>query len=588
MEVTRLFDIPEYTVQKYSKDRALADKLAGEWVVYSHKDFKEITDKVSYALMAAGVRPGDRVASICGNRPEWNFIDMGIMQAGAIHVPVYPVCSNNDLIYILNEISCQVAFAGNNYTLSKLVSIRAQIPTLRKIITCDKLTHAEFFKDFIHSVNADDYRERLKNTKNNIQADDLATIIYTSGTIGNPKGVMLSHKNIITNFRSLAATLLINSTHTAVSYLPLCHIYERTMNYMFIYKGVTVFYAESGAGIADNIREVHPDIVTTVPLLLEKIHDNIVSTGEELLGFRKSVFNSAVHHAMKYPLTGRKGLFYSLQRWHYDRLVYNKWRAALGGRLKWIYCGGAALRPSVLQFFWAAGIRVYEGYGLTETSPVISSNNDYSWRLGTVGKVLNAVEVKIAEDGEILTRGPCVMLGYYFDPENTFDFIDQDGWFRTGDVGEFVERKFLKITGRKKVLFKTTSGEYVSPEHIENQIKQSPFISQVMIIGANQNYLGALIVPDFNYIVSWFNQKNLPLGDNEFLATHTLVTREIDHVIWNYNKNAFETERIRKFHVLKDEWTIDRGELTPKMSLKRNAIAEKYRLVIEGFFRTAD
>jgi long-chain acyl-CoA synthetase len=586
MEVTRLFDLLKYSVEKFSKETALAGKRSDNWASFSSAEFESYSDQVSYALLAAGVKPGDRVANISGNRPEWNFVDMGSIQMGAVHVPIYPVISRQELVFILNETGANITFVDSKYVYNKLISVHDQLISLKRIILFEPLPETESFKAFLKTGNPEKHREQLSQIKSDIHPDDLATIIYTSGTTANPKGVMLSHNNIVNNFKAVAPTFKLQPDFVALSYLPLCHVYERMLNYMYIYSGVSVYYAESTSAITGNIREICPQVVTTVPLLLEKIYGEIIERGNALQGARKRTFNKAVELALNFPLSGRPGLVYNMKKWYYDRLFYRKWREDLGGRLSRFICGGAALQQRILKFFWAAGIPVYEGYGLTETSPVISNNSNMSCKLGTVGSVIHGIEVKIGYDGEILTKGPCVMLGYYQHPEPTFNVIDSDGWFHTGDVGEMVDRKFLRLTGRKKILFKTTSGEYVSPEAIENQIKQSPFISQAMVVGANQSFLGALIVPDFNYILSWFEKRGLPFFDDAVIANHTLVMREIEQVIWNYNKNVFETERIEKFHIMTEEWTIEKGELTPKMSIKRDFIVKKYQSIIDGFFQS--
>jgi long-chain acyl-CoA synthetase len=584
MNVNRLFDLLDYSLLKYSKSTALSGKIAGKWVNHSNADFKEASLKIAYALILAGIKPGDRVVNISNNRPEWNFIDMGIQMAGAIHIPVYPVISNPDLIFIMRETAARIAFAGNNFVYSKLKNIRNELTELERIVIYDSLPDTESLSEFVSKEVTHSCKEDLEKICEQIQPDDLATIIYTSGTTSNPKGVMLSHRNIISNFMAVAPTFKLKPTFSALSYLPLCHVYERMLNYMYIYSGVSVYYAESIASITDNIREVRPHVLTTVPLLLEKIFQGVLNNGSMLEDKKKKVFDKAVILALKYPVNSKPSISYSLRRYFYDKLVFKKWREALGGRLSRTICGGAALQPSLLKVFWAAGIPVYEGYGLTETSPVISNNSNVACKLGTVGKIIDGTQVKIDSDGEILTKGPCVMLGYYFLPNLTFEVIDQDGWFHTGDVGAIIDGRYLKLTGRKKMLFKTSNGLYISPEAIENKLKQSLFINQALVVGSDKSYLGVIIIPDFNYILKWFEQKGLPFINDDEMVEHAFIIREIEKAIWEYNKDVFETERIEKYKILKDEWTIEKGEITPKMSLKRNFLAEKYSKIIDDFF----
>ncbi len=585
MEVTRLFDLLNYTVERDKGALALAGKMAGKWITYTYDDFRKKSLDIAVALRRAGIMNGDRIINIGPNRPEWNFIDMGIQLAGAVHVPVYPVISNEDLGYILNETGARMVFAGNNFIFQKVSALKDQTERLERIISYDRLPGADDLQAFTQGGDDAVLKEKIIHESGSVLPDDLATIIYTSGTTSNPKGVMLSHRNLIADFTAVAPTFLLKPGDKAVSYLPLCHVYERMLNYMYIYCGVEVWYAESLASITENIREVRPHVLTTVPLLLERVFMGIRAKSASLQGKQKRIFDHALRHAMNFPIERDPGLIYRLKSWYYDRKVYCHWRQMLGGRLSRIICGGAALQPMLLKVFWAAGIPVYEGYGLTETSPVISNNSNTAVKRGTVGKILPILSVKIASDGEILVKGPTVMLGYYMQALLTFEHIDRDGYFHTGDIGEIVDGHFLRLTGRKKVLFKSSSGLYISPEAIENKLKQAPLISQVMVVGADQSYLGALIVPDFNYILKWFEEKGIAFSDDEFMARHTLVVREVEKLIEEYNREAMETERIERYEIMTRDWTVDGGELTPKMSLKREVIQQRFREIIAGFFR---
>jgi long-chain acyl-CoA synthetase len=400
----------------------------------------------------------------------------------------------------------------------------------------------------------------------------------------NPKGVMLTHNNIISNFTAVAPTFIMNETFVGLSYLPLCHVYERMLNYMYQYIGVSIYYAESVASIIDNFKEVKPNVLTTVPLLLEKIHGSIMAKGAQLTGIKSKIFNWSVKLSEEYKIDGKNGKWYKIKLKVADVLVFRKWREVLGNGLTRIICGGAALQSKLLKSFWAARLPVYEGYGLTETSPVISNNNLLAYKLGTVGPILNGIKVKIADDGEVLCKGPNVMLGYYNNPTLTGESIDIDGWFHTGDIGIIEDEIFLKITGRKKTMFKTSSGMYISPEIIESKIKQSPFINQLMIVGANQNYLSALIIPEYNYLSKWCNLNNITYSNASEIINHKLVLETFSSILSEYNKTAKDTEQVLKFRLLDKDWTVESGELTPKMSMKRNIVTEHYKKVIEAFY----
>jgi long-chain acyl-CoA synthetase len=584
MEVNRIFDLLSYSKKKYNKDICLSGKKSGKWVNYSIDQYIEIADNISYGILNLGIGKGDKVATISNNRPEWNFVDMAIMQSGAIHVPVYPTISELELIYIINEAEVKLIFISSNVLFNKVSALKDQMPTLKYLFCFDQVANAPNYLELLERGRNNPAEEMLKKIKSEIKYSDVATIIYTSGTILNPKGVMLSHSNIVSNFSSVAPTFIMNEKFVGLSYLPLCHVYERMLNYMYQYIGISIYYAESVASIIENFKEVKPDVLTTVPLLLEKIHGSIMAKGSQLTGLKKNIFNWSVSLADKYRIDGENSGWYKTKLKIADALIFKKWREVLGNRLTRIICGGAALPPQLLKAFWAAGLPVYEGYGLTESSPVISNNSLLAYKLGTVGKILDRVEVKIADDGEILCKGPNVMMGYYKNPAMSVEAIDNDGWFHTGDNGVIEDKIFLKITGRKKAMFKSSSGMYISPENIENTVKQSPFISQVVIVGANQNYLSALIVPDFNFLSNWCQKNKIKYTNSEEIVNDKQVSDKFLSVLNYYNKTAKDTEQILKFKLLSKDWSIESGELTPKMSVKRNVITERYKMEIEAFY----
>jgi len=583
MEVTRIFDLLDFIKERYNKEICLAGKKSGKWVTYSIDQYRKTTDSVSISLLNTGITKGDKIATLSNNRPEWNIVDLAIMQIGAVHVPIYPNINDDELLFILNETEAKVIFTANNFLFSKINSLLPQIRSLQKVYTFDNVAESTNWQELITSVPSNTDQTKLEEVKNNISPEDLATIIYTSGTTGLPKGVMLSHRNLVSNFIAASKTMNLDSSHTTLSYLPLCHVYERMLNYKYQYLGISVYYAESLAGIISNFQEVKPTVISSVPLLLEKIFDNIIEKGNALKGLKKMFFVWAMKLALKYNLNQKHSLAYKIQLKIAD-IVYKKWREALGGKLGMIICGGAALQTRILKAFWAAGMPVYEGYGVTESSPLISNNNYGKYKLGTVGKILDGVKVKIAEDGEILCNGPNVMMGYFNKPELTAEVIDNDGWLHTGDIGIVEEGTFLRLTGRKKDIFKTSAGVYVVPEKIENVLRQSPLISMVIVAGANQSYLSALIVPNFDNLGNWCLMNRVTFSSPSAVIMHPLVLERYKAILDQYNQNARETEQILKFRLLDKEWSINSGELTPKMSIKRNVIYKNYKKIIEEFY----
>jgi len=585
--VTRLFDIlPHYAESFKPKDDVLAGKDNGKWIKYSISDYISSADNISYGLMKLGIKPGDNVATISGSRPEWNLVDMGIQQVGAIHVPIYPTISESDYKYILEHAGVKVIFITGREIYRKIEHLVADLKGLLGVYSFKETDGVKHLDELILLGKENAEPLRIKEIKDAIKPNDLATIIYTSGTTGNPKGVMLTHFNIISNILSVKDIPPVGEEGRAISYLPLCHIYERVLVYLYQYVGISVYYAESPATVADNLREIKPDIFSTVPRLLEKVYERIINSGRKLTGIKKIIFFWAVNVGMRYELNGARRPYYTLKLNIARKLVFSKWQEALGGNLKVIVSAGAALQPRLAHIFWAAGIPVLEGYGLTETSPVIavSTFEKGGVKFGTVGPIINNVTVKIAEDHEILCKGPGVMQGYYKEPALTDIAIDTDGWFHTGDLGQIEPEGQLKITGRKKEIFKTSFGKYVSPEMVENRMKESEFIDVLMVVGENQKYAAAIIVPDFIHLRAWCEIKGIPYTTNKEMIALERIQRRYLKEIHKYNKHLGATEQIKAFELLDKEWTVDSGELTATLKLRRSLINERYKSVIETLF----
>lgn len=587
MQIERLFDLlPYYALKFKPKEDVLASKEDGIWQKVSLKKYRQLVDHLSYGLLSIGVKKGEAIATIMNNRPEWNYLDFAIMQAGAIHVPVYPTISKADYQYIFNHAEIRYVFVADDQVYKKIESIADQCPSLVAIYCIKSLNGSKLMYDLIDAGITNPQPEAINDIKAQIKGTDLATIIYTSGTTGNPKGVMLSHANIISNFKAVSYIPTFGEEGKALSFLPLCHVYERMLNYMYHYLGISIYYAENLSTISDNIREIRPDMMCCVPRLLEKIYDKIIDKGRTLKGIKRTLFFAAVEVADKYDVNGNNSAWYKLEHAFFDKLIFSKWREALGGNFKIIVSGGAAIQPRLVRTFRAAGLPIYEGYGLTETSPVVAvtSIDANGIKIGTVGPPLRGVEVIIADDGEILARGPGIMMGYYKEPELTALAMDDDGWFHTGDVGRFEVEGQLVISGRKKEIFKTSLGKYIAPELIENKVKESPFIDNIMVVGENEKYAAALIVPDFNHLKSWCNIKGIPYTTNQEMVDNPLIYKRIRRVVDEMNKHFGNAEQIKNFAVLPNEWGIASGELTPTLKLKRRFILEKYNTFIARLF----
>lgn len=588
MEVIRIFDLLPYYEQKYKpKDDVIASKENGQWVKYSIRQYREMADNISYGFLALGVKPGDKIAQISSNRVEWNIVDMAILQVGAVHVPIYPTISESDYKYILNHAEVKYVFVSGMELLRKIQHILPEVPSLLDVYTYRDHQELKHLSELVDLGISNKQPEVLEQCKAAMRPGDLATIIYTSGTTGNPKGVMLSHENILSNVKACAHIPPFGEEARAVSYLPLCHVYERMMNYLYQYDGISVYYAENIGTITENMKEVRPQILTTVPRLLEKIYDKLVSTGHKLKGVKSWIFWWAFHLATRYELDGANGWFYELKRKLYDRLVYCKWREAMGGDISIIVSGGAAMQPRLGRMFTCAGIHILEGYGLTETSPVIAvcDFGPNGIKFGTVGPVVKNSKVKICDDAEICVKGPGVMIGYYKEPEMTKEAVDNDGWFHTGDLGQIEPEGQLKITGRKKELFKTSFGKYVSPQPIEDKFKESLFIDQMMVVGENQKFAGALIIPDFAFLKEYCIRKEIEFPSTAAVIANPKIRKRFQVEIKKYNKMFGETEQVKSWDLLDHEWTQESGEITPTLKLKRKFLHSKYKEEIELLFK---
>ncbi len=589
MEPTRTFDLLTRMQNLFSdKTDVLAAKEEGKWKHYSVQEYIDNCNLVSYALLSMGLKKGDKVAIISNNRPEWNFTDFGVSQIGAVSVPIYPTISSDEYAYILSHAEPKLVFISDKNLYEKIKPLADQITSISGIYTFDRIEGVKHFSEVITigKENSLSQENLLIKIKAEIKPSEMATIIYTSGTTGFPKGVMLTHLNLVSNFTESSVIHPLGAEAKVLSFLPLSHIYERTLTYHFQYKGVSIYYAENMGRLMENLNEIKPDIIAVVPRLLERIFDKIISKGKELKGLKKMIFFWAVNLGLRYELNGANGWFYELQLSIANKLVFSKWRAVLGGRVGIISSAGAPLQERLARIFWAARVRILEGYGLTETSPVVAINNLCSKEVmfGTVGPLLKNVQVKIAEDGEILTKGPNQMLGYYKEPVLTAEAIDTDGWFHTGDIGMFVAGKYLKITDRKKEIFKISSGKYIAPQVLENKLKESVFIDQVMVIGENQKFASALIAPDFQYLHDWASTNNILFLDNESLIANASVFALYQKEVNAMNLNLSDHEKIKRFRLVSDEWTASSGELSPTLKLKRKVLYLKYSTLISEIF----
>ena len=591
MIITRVFDILELYKTQFIKEDVLCGKENKQWKKYSSSDLINYSNNVSHGLLALGITDKDKVAIISNNRPEWNFCDYGCQQANIVTVPIFPTISNHDLQFILNHAEVSTVFISDKAILAKLTVIEKDIPNLKHVISFNPIDGIMSFTEFIELGKRNVNNEKLNAIKASILPSNLLTILYTSGTTGTPKGVMISHSNLVSNVLACQDFVPFASWWKALSFLPLNHVYERMVSTVYLYKGVSIYYAEGLETIGDNLKEIKPQMFVSVPRLIERVYEKITATGEKLTGFKRLIFDWSMRIANQYELNNANGFIYSIQHKIADKLVYSKWREAVGGKLICIASGGAALNPKLERIFLCANIVCIQGYGLTETCVVISVNQfgEDNIRIGTVGPVVKGVEVKIAEeDGEILVKGPNVMMGYYKNPEATAEVIDANGWLHTGDVGTFVEGRFLKITDRKKEIFKTSSGKYIAPLMIENKIKECRFVEQSMVVGENKKFASAIIVPSFANFKEYCKDKKINWTTNHEMATHEDLHTIINNHIKLINKDLAPYEQLKRVAILNKEWSIEGGELTPKMSLKRKIIKEKNAEAINQIFAVED
>lgn len=593
MNTKRLFDAVAYQLENFPKNDMLSAKENGKWKGYSTQQVADTVNRFSAGLVALGVNANgfspetsDKIAIISNNRPEWVFTDLAVQQVGAILVPVYPTTNPNELAFILNDAAVKFIFVSSQDLLLKVQSIIDKVPSIQGVYTFDTITGAKHWTE-VSALATDALLSEVEAIKQSVPAEHLATIIYTSGTTGTPKGVMLSHSNIYTNVQFSKKSFPFHDAPESkvLSFLPLNHIFEKTCTYIYLYSGISIYYAESLETIGDNLKEVKPNGFTTVPRLLEKVFEKIMAKGNELTGTKRKLFFWAVDLAERYDNRVSGGIWYNLQLAIANKLIFSKWREALGGNISFIITGGAACQVKLLRIFNAGGVPVFEGYGPTENSPVICVNRQEKGgtKFGTVGPPIEGIQVKLAEDGEIMVTGPCVMKGYYKRPDLTAETM-RDEWLLTGDIGVWDDNKFLKITDRKKELFKTSGGKYVAPQPIENKLKESPFVEQVMVVGSERKFVGALIVPSFATLKEWMREKGIPYTTNEDVIHHPKVLELYRELVESFNKFFNHVEQIKKFELLPMEWTVDTGEMTPKLSLKRKVVNEKFKDAIERIY----
>ena len=587
MKPTRLFEFIEYQNQNAPLEKAFTTKYEGKWESISSQEFINQSRAISRALIGMGIKAGDKIAMITSNnRSEWSIMDVGLSSLGAVNVPLYPTISSKDYEYILNHSESIYCFVSDKEVYDKVIAIKDNVNSLKKIFSFNKIKGCAHWSELLKEGSEMDHDQEVTKMRDQVKTEDLATIIYTSGTTGVPKGVMLSHKNVVSNVISSSKRLPLSiGNASALSFLPICHIFERVILYIYMYNSVSVYFAESIETIADNLREVKPEVMTAVPRLLEKVYDKIYAKGEELSGIKQKLFYWAVNIGLKYEPYGQNGAWYEFKLKIANKLILSKWKDALGGNLLQICSGSAPLQPRLQRVFTAAGMTLVEGYGLTETSPVISvgdmrSNN---FKIGTVGKIIDGVEVKIADDGEILCKGPNVMMGYYKEEKMT-DGVMTDDYFHTGDIGEIDGDGFLKITDRKKEMFKTSGGKYIAPQVLENQMKQSIFIEQIMVVGSGRRMPTAIIQPNVEFVLKWLNGEGISCNSLNDAVKEPKLIEAFQNEIDIHNQHFGSWEQIKKFKLTPNEWTIEDGHLTPTMKLKRKVIAEKNSDLIESMY----
>ena len=587
MEITRIFDLLDWMVLNYPREDALAGKRNGVWEKYSTADYYKYAHLLAYGLYEMGVTKGDRILTVSNNRPEWNFLDMAIGMLGAVHVPVYPTLNTEGFQYIFEHCQAKFLFVGTSLLYRRVQPACQKMAVSPEIFSIDSINGVRNISEILDLGIATRTKNEPQVTalKKSIEPDDLFSIVYTSGTTGASKGVMLSHRNFIFNFVGHSKVQIIDEHCKMLSFLPLNHIFERSMVYEYQYLGASVYYAEGIGTIQSNLAEIHGDGFCSVPRVIETIYDKLFSAGKQLPWLSRVIYYGAIKHGYKYDWNTRNPLFH-MSHWFYDGLVYRKWRARFGGHRLTIVSGGSAIQPRIIRLFSAAGLEIYEGYGMTETSPVIAVNNPHDGfvRIGTVGRKLEGTELSFSDEGEILTRGPHVMLGYYKDPEYTDQVIDAEGWLHTGDIGELVDGMYLKITDRKKEIFKLSAGKYVAPQLIENLIKGSSYIEQAMVIGENEKFASALIVPNFPQLREWADRNHVSYQDNSDLVHNQLVYVHFQKIIDEFNHQLAPHEQLKRFRLVPHDWTMQNGFLSPTLKLRRSVLAKEYKDVIDEIY----
>jgi long-chain acyl-CoA synthetase len=588
MVVTRNFDLLDRYKEFYSKEDALCAKQNGVWVKFSTADYLEYSYDFSYGLLGLGLRKGDKIITVSNNRPEWNFADLGMAMIGVIHVPVFTSLNTSEYEHIITHSDAKMVIISDEKLLKVIKPATDKCGLSDNVISFEDIKGVKNWKEIIEfgKQNRDKFSVEVEKIKSGITNEDFATLIYTSGTTGKAKGVMLSHKNLVSNFISAAGVFNLKPTDKYLSILPLCHVGGRMGNYQTQYSGSSIYYAENMGTIAVNIQEIKPDGFDAVPRVLEKFYDVIISKGKKLSGIKKSLFFWAVKLGLRFEPFGANGWLYERKLKIADKLIFSKWRQALGGNVRIVGCGGASLQPRLERVFWAAGIKIINMYGLTETSPIITINRTEKGKvkLGSVGMVIDGVEIKIAGDGEILCKGPDVMLGYYKDPDLTKAVFDEDGWFHTGDIGHIEEDKFLMVTDRKKEIFKLSNGKFIAPQLIENIFRESLLIDQIMVVGEHEKFASALISPNFKYFDDWKTSKKVSFFSNEELIQLPEVKSIFSTEVEKLNKRLSPPERINRFRLVQDEWSAASGELSPTLKLRRRFIQEKYQTLLEQVY----
>lgn len=587
---TRNFDLLERYITIFPNHNAFAEKIGENWEFYTAEQYNEIAHHFALGLLNLGFKKGDKIVTVTNNRPQWNFVDMGMAMAGVVHVPVYTSMNAEEYGYILEHSDAKMVIVSDQKLYNLIFPVSQSVKAVRHFFTFDEIKGARHWKEVtdLGKKSSSDTRNRLDSIKQEIVPGDLVSIIYTSGTTGRSKGVMLSHENLVKNFLAAAGVFKLNEEDRYLAIIPVCHVGGRLGNYQTQYAGACIYYAENMGTIAANLKEIKATGFDAVPRILEKIYDSVIAKGRTLTGMKKKLFFWAVNLGLKYNPHGENGWLYYRKLKIADKLIFSKWREALGGHAKLVGCGGASLQPRLERIFWASGLKIINMYGLTETSPIITINRTErgSCKLGTVGTVIDGVQLKIADDGEILCKGHCVMLGYYKDEDQTKSVFDDEGWFRTGDVGHLENGKFLVITDRKKEIFKLSSGKFVAPQLIENRLKESAFIDQVMVVGEHQKFASALLVPDFKYLKEWRASQKLPNGkNNQELIRQPEVTAAINEEVKKINKQLQEWERISRTRLISDEWSPATGELSASLKLRRKMVAEKYTDLLDSIYQ---